>query len=384
MKRILIIADDLTGAAEIGGIALHHGLTAEIHCGTFRKGDSNVLIIDTDTRHLPDAVAGRRIRHVLESVDPSEFDLIYKKTDSLLRGPVAAELSAAMEFLHLERALLVPQNPSRGRVIENGQYLIDGIPLGCSLVAADLEHPPTTADVSQLLDPSHQFNIQCFVPGHAVPAHGIAIGAGTSAADIGHWTTQLNPQTVPAGGADFFTSLLQSRGLSPIAPQSTKSDFKNALVIFGSASVPSRDYVRKISADGVAICAMPINLFDAMTPNHTSLSPWQEAILTQLGKAGYALLAVRHPIVPERAENVRRTISDLVAQILPLHPVETLFIEGGATAAAIIQRLSWTELSVESQLAQGIVALRPVAAPHPLLILKPGTYPWPPGLLPGV
>jgi uncharacterized protein YgbK (DUF1537 family) len=383
MKRILIIADDLTGAAEIGGIAFDHGLTAVIHQGSFRNGDSNVLIVDTDTRHIPKTAVAGHIRQILESVDPSKFDLIYKKTDSMLRGPVAAELTAAMALLHLERAMLVPQNPSRGRVIENAQYLIDGVPLGRSPVAADLEHPPTTADVGQLLDPSKRFNIRCLAPGQAIPANGIAVGGGTSASDIHYWTTQVNPQTLPAGGADFFGAMLQSRGHSPIAAKTTKSYLTNALAIFGSASAPSRDCVHKISARGVAICAMPADVFN-MTNNAVAMTLWHREVLAQLVNTGYALIAVRHPIAPERAEHIRGTFADLVAQIIPIHRVETLFIEGGATAAAIIQRLGWTELRVESQIAPGIVGLRPVAALHPLLILKPGTYPWPAGLLPGI
>ncbi len=364
MKPVLVIADDLTGAAEIGGIATSHGLTAIIHRGEFLKTAADVLILDTDSRLLPPPAAAQHIQSILNSVDPNAFSLIYKKTDSMLRGPVAAELLAAIESLHFPRALFVPQNPSRNRIIENGQYLIDRIPLHHSPVAVDLENPPPTSEVCRLLDPAQKLDVQCIPAGQSARPRGITIGAAANASEIRHWSTQRDSQTLFAGGADFFTALLESLGLQP-NPAEPFTPPTSAIVIFGSASNPSRDFVTKLAASGAVICDLP---FDA------------PKALLQLHTTGFAFIAARSPVSSPRADQIRTAIANLIPPLLSAHPVQTLIIEGGATASAIIERLQWTTLEVKSTVAPGVVALLPADCKSPTLILKPGTYPWPPSL----
>ena len=382
MKRILVIADDLTGAPREMGIAVSHGLSAEIQTGDFRAPQADVLIIDTNSRQLPPSAAAQRVKECLQAIDPGQFDLIYKKTDSMLRGPVAAELTAILELCRLERAIFVPQNPSRGRTIEQGNYHIDGLPLNFSPVGVDVEHPPTTANVYDLLDPDRSFDVYCVAPGEAVPNHRIVLGEAASSSDVRHWGKQLNPATLSAGGADFFAAVLQSCGVSQ-APAEPFAASGNMITIFGAASIVSRNYVSKLIAAGATICDMPTILFDASTHAHDALLAWQNTILSQLNSCEYAFVAVRHPVDPTRAQRVRQTIAELLADILSSTAIGVHFIEGGATAAAFTQRMGWTRLLVECQIAIGIVALRPVAPSAPVIVLKPGTYPWPVGLLPG-
>jgi uncharacterized protein YgbK (DUF1537 family) len=382
LKRILVIADDLTGAAEIGGIAVSHGLSAEIQTGDFRGPEADVLIIDTNSRPLPPTAAARRVKECLQAIDPGQFDLIYKKTDSMLRGPMAAELTAILESCRIERAIFVPQNPSRGRSIRQGNYHIEGVPLDLSPVGVDVEHPATTANVYDLLDPDRTFDVYCASPDEGVPDHRIVLGEAASSSDVRHWTKQLNPSTLPAGGADFFAAVLQSCGVSQ-APTKPFAASGNTMTIFGSASIISRTYVSKLIAAGATICDMPAILFDASTHTHDALPAWQNTILSQLNSCEYAFVAVRHPVDPTRAQRVRQTIAELLAHTLSSTAIGVLFIEGGATAAAFTQRMGWTRLLVECQIAIGIVALRPVAPSAPVIVLKPGTYPWPVGLLPG-
>ena len=49
---ILVIADDLSGAAELAGIAFAHGLTAEVQTEFQPRTEAQVICLDTDTRRL--------------------------------------------------------------------------------------------------------------------------------------------------------------------------------------------------------------------------------------------------------------------------------------------------------------------------------------------
>jgi uncharacterized protein YgbK (DUF1537 family) len=371
LKRILVIADDLTGAAEIGGIAVSHGLSAVIECGKFENSGADAVIIDTDTRRLDEAEARKKIESILRSVDRSAFDLVYKKTDSMLRGPVAAEVTAIMSSLKFDRALLIPQNPSRKRVIEKGQYLIEGTPLHQSPVALDPLHSPTTSDVRAILDPDGDRDARCAEPGDEIGAQ-ITIASAGNQPEIEHWAARRTPQTLPAGGADFFTGALQSLGLFPVNPRPLEVPREAAIFIFGSASQPSRDFVDRLLASGFSVCDV----------SSSSISEARWGLLEQFRFAGRAFVAARAEVSPRNSERLRETIAVLISTIVGEVELKTLFIEGGATASAIIDRLGYRILEVKGELSAGIVALGPGDQETPLLVLKPGTYAWPTGIIP--
>jgi uncharacterized protein YgbK (DUF1537 family) len=372
VKRILVIADDLTGAAEIGGIALSYGLSAVIQCRKCESVNADAIIVDTDTRHLDGAGAAAKIESILRSVDRSAFDLVYKKTDSMLRGPVAAEISAILSALKFERALLIPQNPSRKRVIEKGQYLIDGVPLHLSPVATDPQHSPKTSDVCELFD-SEETNVRCVEPGEAATAK-FTIGCATIQAEIQQWAAKRETQTLPAGGADFFTATLQSMGLSSIDPRPLEVSRDGAIFVFGSASQPSRDFVERLLSSGFSVCDV----------SSSAISEARRELLDQYEFAGRAFVAARAEVSPRNAGRIRETMAVLISTVVGDLESKTLFIEGGATASAILAGLGITDLEVVSALAPGVIALRAIGQAGPLFVLKPGTYPWPPGVLPEV
>ena len=55
-----VIADDLTGAAELGAVGLRHGLRAEIVRSAQPGGEADLVCVDTDTRSCkPEEAASR-------------------------------------------------------------------------------------------------------------------------------------------------------------------------------------------------------------------------------------------------------------------------------------------------------------------------------------
>jgi uncharacterized protein YgbK (DUF1537 family) len=377
MSRILVIADDFTGAAEIGGIATAFGLNAQIACGHLTRASSDALIMDSDTRHLPPRQASEQLRSLLWQVDPRDFDFIYKKTDSVLRGSVAAEIKTIADVLGLGRSLLIPQNPSRGRTIENGVYLIDGVELHRTTFAGDPEFPARTAGVRELLDPLGAFDVGTFAAHESHGETGISIGEAKSTDELDRWASKLADNTLPAGGADFFAAILRHRKLvfRELPPVAVKTS--GALFICGSASSESR----RVTGALARTCLMPRILFDAGALDEASLENWRRTICDEMQTCGRAVVAVGHPSNPERAAHVRRMLGEVAARVMRSCVVESLYIEGGATAAAVIGQLGWLDLSVVGQLSPGVAVLRPLGEPNRTLVVKPGSYPWPEKLL---
>ena len=97
---MIVIADDITGAAEIAGIAFTHGADVRLACSSSVSccyvATDGTTVIATDTRSMSEAEAIAET-HRIASALSHQPSAIFKKTDSALRGHVVAELQALME-----------------------------------------------------------------------------------------------------------------------------------------------------------------------------------------------------------------------------------------------------------------------------------------------
>src|SRR5438046_3034209 len=92
MHRLLAIADDLSGAAEIAGIAHRFGLPARIRREPVDGPSDGLIVLDTDSRSMHPCEAQRTVSDLIRGLRREDFDLVYKKTDSVFRGNIAAEV----------------------------------------------------------------------------------------------------------------------------------------------------------------------------------------------------------------------------------------------------------------------------------------------------
>jgi len=137
VHELLVIADDLSGAADCGIACARHGLSTLVVLGdTADEIDTDVLSVDGNTRHLDSAKAAAETARLVRKYIRDEGQLLFKKLDSTLRGNVAAELAAALEArrgvaLNRERivAVLAPAFPANGRTTSSGWQLVHGKPL---------------------------------------------------------------------------------------------------------------------------------------------------------------------------------------------------------------------------------------------------------------
>ena len=125
---ILVVADDISGAAEIAATGRTFGLTVQLQMKPAAGSSAELVVIDTDTRYK--SIDPRRdIENALINYDTTLVEWYYKKVDSVLRGNISTELCAMMQILKKNRTILAPANPTKARVISDGQYFIDGRPL---------------------------------------------------------------------------------------------------------------------------------------------------------------------------------------------------------------------------------------------------------------
>ncbi|HEV2135362.1 MAG TPA: four-carbon acid sugar kinase family protein [Terracidiphilus sp.] len=133
---MLIIADDLTGAADCGVACLGCGLRTVVVLDEYRECDADVLSVDTNTRASGPEEAATSMARLIRGQARREDLLIYKKIDSTLRGNVAVEVRAALEARRAGAggdkrvvAVLAPAFPAAGRTTIDGCVHVNGVPL---------------------------------------------------------------------------------------------------------------------------------------------------------------------------------------------------------------------------------------------------------------
>jgi len=350
---IVVIADDLSGAAELAGAATQQGLSAEVQTRFDPASDADVVCVDTDSRLLAPSVAAGRVAEVAQRVVAAKPAWIFKKCDSVLRGPVLAEARAIATATGRSRILLVPGNPSRERTIRDGIYRIAGQPLHETSFAHDPTHPRRSSQVSELLGGDLA---EVIVPDIAT-ASDVRLQADGVGADI-----------LPVGGVDFFAALLAARVAAGTPPGSAPSVKGSTLLVCGSETSWTRR-CGEAAARGIPVFGLPHDL-----PAVVNALAGGKPVLLGIGN-GPATRAV-----PPQALTAQ--LAQSVAAILHANRIQNLFLEGGATSAAVIAALGWTRLRAEPAVDPGIGLLRPVAVAAPLLAIKPGSYPWPTALWP--
>ena len=368
LEPFFVLADDLTGAAEIAAIAHLAGLRATVYT-TLPADlvDADVLIFDTNTRLLPPTKAARRVRMFVDRLKNIPHSGVFKKTDSVLRGPVLAELAACAEALGRRRTLLVPSNPSLGRIIRDGKYFISDKPLNATAFARDPHHPRLSSDVITLLDPKNKSGITCIPPTNPLPRTGIVVGEADSPADVFVWAGQIDAHTLPAGGADFFRVWLQSRRAYRKPSDQYQLPEGGVLLINGTIAAP--DPVSPFAGELIGI--------KASRPG--SIRNLVARANLRLEENGYAAVTTQGPVV--QSASASATLTDtfvgLTKQLHSAGKFQHLLIAGGATAAAVLRELGWTQFEVVRVWGPGVVTLQPTLAPGFAVTMKPGSYQWP-------
>jgi D-threonate/D-erythronate kinase len=352
--KIIILADDLSGAAELAGIAFAHGLSAEVQRQFDPTSTAQVVAIDTDSRDLPESGAAQLLRSVAQQIIGAGTDCIFKKVDSLLRGNVRTEIEAVLDVTGHRRALLIPANPSRGRVIANGRYLIDGMPLNRTSFALDPNHPRRSADIRELLGDAGELQVQLIGKDESLPTDGIIVPDVATVLDIERSIHDTAGETLLAGAADCFAALLALRLRRRPAIGPPVLIVPPALLVCGSRASWA---ARRADCDAAGI---PV------------IAPGEHRALGSCGALG---LGERE--LPDTSLLLHSFLPRLIESFFTNSTVKTLLIEGGATAASVAAYFGWTRFAVTARAPAGVGVLRPFASGTPLVIIKPGSYPWP-------
>ena len=379
---IAVIADDITGAAEIAGLALRYRLTVQILTEPVKPAaDADVLIISTDARSMQKQDALAVTQKAVEFLQLLQPAFIYKKIDSVLRGYILDEIQVQSALTGKHSALIIAPNPSLARTIRQGCYFVDGIPIHQTAFSKDPEFAMKYSHVLQMLRGADHHPVLVRTVEEGIDHHAIIVGEVSNENDLDTWAMlSKEKDLVLAGGGDFFMAVLKAYriGQAPDNIQYTPMHFTQPFLMVSGTSFTRRvAAIKKYSLAGGKVIYMPASVYASKTVSVEAIEEWSCKITELLKTSGHAVIAIdSDDTVEADAVILRKNMALCVQQVCSQIKLNELFIEGGATAAAIIESMEVSALYPTEELGRGVIKMR-AKDPPVYITIKPGSYPLP-------
>lgn len=257
MDKVFLIADDFTGALDAGvqlakrGAATNVLLEASGDWGA-AYADYDALVLDARSRHLPPEEARDAVYQAVHGARAGGAALIYKKTDSVLRGNVGAELEGALEASGADALWFAPAYPAMARVTRRGVHYIDGVPVDKSPFGRDPFTPVEDADVRALLRRQTAAEISL----NDATGRGICVFDAQSEAGLARIALRARERGIfVLAGCAGFAAHIPLGETTPARPQ-TACGKTRLHVVCGSVNPISLAQVERARKSGFA-CARP-------------------------------------------------------------------------------------------------------------------------------
>jgi 4-hydroxythreonine-4-phosphate dehydrogenase len=368
---MLIVADDLSGAADCGIACTVAGLDTVVLLDA--AGDpvrADVIAVDADTRRKPTAEAAAATARIVHThAVPGQ--ILFKKLDSTLRGNVGAEIAAALaarRALHADAvAIMAPAFPATGRTTSGGHQLLHGVRLEhtelwkAERIAGEAHIPAMLAAAGLRATAIHldvvrdTFRLPAALSEAAI-GHDVIVCDADAEADLQAIATAsmgLGPGTVWAGSAGLARHLPAAAGLQRHRPLEPPPPCAGPLLfVVGSASRVSREQVAQLAAaPDVELVTVPPAVLRAGAADWHA---WRTAVETALAAGHDTVVLLGSEGGVNLAEGLPLCLA-LAALVAPCADrAGALVLTGGETARAVLLALGATGLRLAGELEPGV------------------------------
>jgi 4-hydroxythreonine-4-phosphate dehydrogenase len=395
-SRWLIIADDLTGAADCAIAFAKHGLESVVAWDQHREaGGVPVLSVDAGTRSLAPEQAAKVQVDVLASHYCTGLHL-YKKIDSTMRGQPAAELAALLAYAPAyangrpRLAIVAPAFPLAGRVMVNGSIVVQGIPLDQTPLWAR-DHTYASANLVDILGSAglgaEVLSLETIAQGaEAVQKQFACARQRGLAAVVCDAKTEADLAVIAAGSQAMVDEIIfvGSAGLaaqlaviereeSTPAPLPSNTERKNVLVVVGSLAEASRLQAKTLVQSGLVrhVVISPSTLFDGpCTP------AWQEGskqLARHLAAKEDVLLELELTANPDLACGTKLA-AKLAEFVAGAGSFGAIVATGGDTVYALLSKLGVHSIRLLDEVEPGMPLGQTVGAVSIPVVTKAGAF----------
>ena len=370
-ERWLILADDLTGAADCAIAFARRGLGAVVTWGEAGgcAERSSVLSYDADSRGMCAEAAARRHAQALDRHLGSDR-MLFKKMDSTLRGQPASEMAAAIACLKARSGsafgVFAPAFPATGRTTVEGRVLVGGRPLEEAEVWRR-DHTYANADLVAVLAsagvPAQKIPLPV-VRGHVlrsalaeIAARGEVVAVCDAETEddlarIAAASLPAAPETFFIGSAGLAYALAQAGACRTVALPRIAPSRCGTLIVVGSLAAVSRAAARKLAASGavITISVAPETLLDDRADRSTLATQ----VIERLAAGSDVLVEIAMTNEPDLSLGARLAggLADTLVQVVP--QIGALAATGGETAAALLARFGVNGIRLIDEVEPGV------------------------------
>ncbi|WP_150252327.1 four-carbon acid sugar kinase family protein [Nocardiopsis deserti] len=349
--RVAVVADDLTGAGDTAVQFLRAGWSTELQLSP-APSTAEVVAVSTDSRALPAEQAARAAAEAVRRLRGAGAARLYKKVDSTLRGPIRAEIDAALSAWSPDAvAVVCPAFPATGRTVRDGVLLVDGVEVHRTAVGRDPVTPVTESRIAVLLGAGHvrltgrdpRSDAELLRAGGPV----VVVDAETEE-DLDRLAaavTALGPDAVPVGSAGLASRLAGSWAARE-APAP-------ALVVVTSLHQTARGQVEELLAD-------PRTRIERPAPgdlaDDEAWRSWTHEALERFdpSTAHTALVAPEDRDGELDPAAVARRMGEFAAALAGRHELSGFVVTGGDGARALTRALEARAIALTGEVAPGI------------------------------
>jgi uncharacterized protein YgbK (DUF1537 family) len=316
---IAVLADDLSGAAEVAGVFLGRDVPLFLQLNDFQPSPG-VTVIDLNTRAMAPQKAAQTIRAALADI-PADIHVV-KKIDSLLRGHIGTEVAVLAE---------------RGLVI-------------MTAALPGLGRTPSVHDVAQLF------------ADRPLAAGRLEIHDAATDADLDEIVRVAPPGAQLVGTSALAAAVARTL---PLAHQKidVRPPAKAVLTVVGTAAPVAPGQVDALIVDGAHAVTV-----DARALLHDKADP--EPVQRALDH-GSAVVTIGGIVEPAETQAVSIALGEFIAAAERQHRPD-LVVTGGETARAVVDAIAINTLQPVHEIHHGAVVS--VASDGRRVVTRPGSF----------
>lgn len=377
MVKLLIIADDFTGALDTGVQFAASGAETRVGMNTeynfeYAESSVQVFVLNAETRHLKPEEAYQLVLQIVKRALLSGIPYIYKKTDSALRGNIGSELKAVLDAASAKTLHFLPALPKMNRITENGIHYIDAVPVHESVFGRDPFEPVTCSYIPDIIKDAAPVTVVKSLENWKETPGIMVYDAATDRElyETGKLLMEHNQLRIMAGCAGFAAALPALLGLVG-QENRVKVLGKHFLVACGSVNpitVSQLDFAEKNGFNRIRLTPeqkLKDGYFE--TPEgRTALKSWRDICIggkscildtNDLPGSNETLeWAERKGITLEELRvKISGTLGFVVKELVEMGVDSTLFITGGDCLMGFMEHIECHEIKPVCELAPGIV-----------------------------
>lgn len=377
MVKLLIIADDFTGALDTGVQFAASGaetrVVTNIEYDFSRTGrEVQVLVLVAETRHVKWEEAYRMVYGIAKRACESGIPYLYKKTDSALRGNIGSELKAVLDAAGKHTLHFLPAFPRMNRVTRNGIHYIDGSPVHESVFGKDPFEPVTCSYIPDIMRGEVSVTVVESMDGWERQNGVMVYDASTDEElmSIGSFLKEKGELGLIAGCAGFAAVLPQLLGLSGKRRERISLD-KKLLVACGSVNpitVRQLDYAERAGMKRIRLTPeqkLEKDYLESEEGNR-ALEEWTKTALEEEccifdtndlpGCRAACEYAGSHGLsLDELRVRIADTLGRVVEHLVRAGVKSTMLLTGGDTLMGFMRHIGCDEIVPACEMAPGTV-----------------------------